>query len=99
MGVPVVSVVAFAWKYVIPVLKDVSQVIMKGTYPFIKDRVDDIDVLELKGITKRTRVFADVEEFLKNKGVDPSMYSSAVIYLLIEIAVVNLKRKQKKLVK
>jgi hypothetical protein len=99
MPIPAFSVLAFVWQYVIPIIKDIAQVLAKGTYSYVKGRVDDLDVLAMKGIEKRTRVFEDASEFLKQKGVDTSLYSSAAIYLLIEIAVVNLKKQQKKLVK
>lgn len=99
MAFPVVGALTFVWQYVVPIIKDIVQVLSSGAYSFISDRVDDVDVLELKGLEKRTRVFEDASEFLRSKHVDPSLYSSAVIYLLIEIAVVNLKKRQKKLVK
>lgn len=91
------SVASFAWQYVVPALKDCADVIMKGTYSFVCDRVDDVDVLEEKGLSKRTLVFDSALEFLDEKGVDTSTISSALIYLLIEIAVVNLKKRENKL--
>jgi hypothetical protein len=99
MPVPVVSVLSFVWSYVIPVLKDGMAIINKGTYKYIKNRVDDADVLPLSGFEKRTKVYGDTIEWLKNQNVDPSLYSSAFVYLLIEIAVANLKKQQKKLIK
>jgi len=99
MPIPAFSVVAFVWQYVVPVIRDIVKFLSKGVYSYVKDRVDDVDVLAMKGIEKRTRVFEDATEFLKQKGVDTSLYSSAAIYLLIEIAVANLKKQQKKLMK
>jgi len=94
-----IAVLSFIWSYVVPVIRDGVQIINKGTYAYIKDRVDDADVLALKGFEKRTKVYADTVAWLEEKGVDPSLYSSAFIYLLLEIAVTNLKKKQKKLIK
>jgi len=91
------SVASFAWQYVVPALKDCADVIMKGTYSFICDRVDDADVTNLHGLQKRTLVFDGALQFLDKKGVDTSTISSALIYLLIEIAVVNMKKRTKKL--
>ena len=97
---PVFSVLGFIWSYVVPVIKDAIKVINKGTYAWIKDRVDDADILELSGLEKRTKVYSDTIGWLENvKLVDASLYSSAMVYLLIEIAVANLKKKQNKLVK
>lgn len=96
----VFGVLSFVWSYVVPVIKDVIKVINKGTYAYIKDRVDDADVMEMSGFDKRTTVYNDAIGWLENvKKVDASLYSSAVVYLLIEIAVANLKKKQKKLIK
>jgi hypothetical protein len=97
MAIGWVSVVSFAWQYVIPALKDCADVLMKGTYGYVKDRVDDVDVLEEKGLGKRTLVYDGALEFLEEKGIDTSTVSSALIYLLIEIAVVNLKKRKNKL--
>jgi hypothetical protein len=97
---PVLSVLSFVWSYVVPVVKDAIAIINKGTYAWIKDRVDDADILELSGFEKRTKVYSDTIGWLENvKKVDTSLYSSAMVYLLIEIAVANLKKKQNKLVK
>jgi hypothetical protein len=93
------AVLSFIWTYVVPIVKDAIQVLGKGTYFYIKDRVDDTDVLALQGFEKRTKVFADTVAWLAQKGVDASMFSSAMVYLLIEIAVVNMKKKQAKLLK
>ena len=99
MAIGALAVVSFAWTYVLPVLRDGIKVLNKGTYAYIKDRVDDADIMPLKGFEKRTKVYADAVEWLENKGVDTSLYSSALIYLLLEIAVANLKKKQKKLIR
>jgi hypothetical protein len=98
MAIGVLTVVSFAWTYVVPILRDGIKVINKGTYGYIRDRVDDADILPLKGFEKRTKVYADAVEWLEGKGVDTSLYSSVLIYLLLEIAVANLKKKQKKLI-
>jgi hypothetical protein len=97
MAIGWLSVASFAWQYVVPALKDCADVLMKGTYTYIKDRVDDADVKDLHGLEKRTLVFDGALEFLDEKGVDTSTVSSALIYLLIEIAVVNLKKQKNKL--
>ena len=99
MAFPIMRVLPFVMKYVIPAVKDIGRVLAAGTYAFIKDRVDDVDILELSGLEKRARVYKDTKEYLDSQGVDAEMYASAAIYLLIEIAVVNLKKKQNKLVK
>jgi hypothetical protein len=99
MAIPVAVVVSFVWTYVIPIIRDGVKVINKGTYDYIKDRVDDVDVLNLKGFEKRVTVYGNAIAFLEAKGVDTSMYSSVFVYLLIEIAVANLKKKQNKLIK
>jgi hypothetical protein len=99
MAIGAVTVLTFVWTYVVPIVRDGVRVLNKGTYGYIKDRVDDTDILPLKGFEKRTKVYADTVEWLEKKGVDTSLYSSALIYLLLEIAVANLKKKQKKLVK
>lgn len=99
MGLPITVVLSFVWNYVIPVLKDCIKVVNKGVYGHIKDRVDDADVKELHGIEKRMLVYDSAVNYLEQEGVDPSLYSSTLIYLLIEIAVANLRRKQKRLVK
>jgi len=99
MPVGIMTIISFVWTYVIPVLKDGIKVLNKGTYAYIKDRVDDADILELSGFEKRSVVYADIVKWLGKQGVDPSLYSSALIYLLIEIAVVNLRKKQNRLVK
>ncbi|MCG8429619.1 MAG: hypothetical protein MJA29_00370, partial [Candidatus Omnitrophica bacterium] len=80
-------------------IKDATELLTAGTYKFIKDRVDDVDILSLKGITKRNRVYQSVQEFLEGKDINTDMFSSVLVYLLIEIAVANLKKKQKKLLK
>ena len=97
MAIGWLSVASFAWQYVVPALKDCADVLMKGTYGYIKNRVDDVDVLEEHGIAKRTMVYDGAIEFLEAKDVDTSTVSSALIYLLIEIAVVNLKKNKNKL--
>ena len=94
-----IAILSFVWTYVVPVIKDATQLLTSGTYAHIKDRVDDVDILKLKGITKRNKVFQSAQEFLESKDVDTDMFSSVLIYLLIEIAVANLKKKQKKLLK
>jgi hypothetical protein len=99
MAIGFISIASFAWQYVVPALRDCAQVLIKGTYTYIKDRVDDVDVMSLKGLEKRALVFDGSLEYLSKKGVDPSTISSALIYMLIEIAVVNLKKKQNKLQK
>ena len=100
MAFPIAAAAAFVWTYVVPVIKDGIKVINKGTYGFIKDRVDDADVMEATGLDKRAMVYSDAIGWLENvKKVDTSMYSSVFVYLLIEIAVANLKKKQKKLLK
>ena len=93
------TVLGFIWTYVIPVIKDIVKLLNTDVYGYIKDRVDDVDIMDLKGFEKRTTVYGNTVAWLTKKGVDPSLYSSAVIYLLIEIAVANLKKKQKKLLK
>lgn len=93
------TVLSFVWTYVIPVIRDIVKLLNKNVYAYIKDRVDDADILEMKGFEKRTKVYGDTVQWLQNEGLDPSLYSSAVIYLLIEIAVANMKKKQKKLLK
>ena len=97
MAIGYLAVASFAWQYVVPALKDCAEVLMKGTYPYVCDRVDDVDVVEKHGLAKRTMVFDSALELLDKKGVDTSTISSALIYLLIEIAVVNMKKRQKKL--
>lgn len=100
MAFPVGAAIGFVWTYVIPVIKDGVKVINKGTYKFVRDRVDDADIMPLSGFEKRMRVYADAVGWLENvKKVDTSLYSSAFVYLLIEIAVLNLKKKQNKLMK
>jgi hypothetical protein len=99
MAIGAVTVLTFVWSYVIPVLRDGVKVINKGTYKFIKNRVDDADILELSGLEKRTTVYTEAVVWLQDKGVDTTLYSSALIYLLLEIAVANLKKKQKRLVR
>jgi hypothetical protein len=94
-----IAILSFAWTYVIPVLKDGFVLIKSGVYEHIKDRVDDEDIRSVKGITKRNKVFASAEGYLEEDGIDPDLFSSVLIYLLIEIAVANLKKKQKKLLK
>lgn len=100
MGFPIAAAATFVWTYIIPIIKDGMQIINKGTYNYVKDRVDDADILPLKGFEKRVKVYGDTIGWLENvKNIDTSMYSSAFVYLLIEIAVVNLKKKQNKLLK
>jgi hypothetical protein len=94
-----IAILSFVWTYVVPVLKDGFVIIKSGVYEHIKDRVDDEDIRNVKGITKRNKVFASAEGFLDEKGIDPNMFSSVLLYLLIEIAVANLKKRQKKLLK
>lgn len=94
-----IAILGFVWTYVVPVVKDAAELLTSGAYKHIKDRVDDVDVKNLKGITKRTKVFDSTQEFLANKGVDTDMFSSVLLYMLIEIAVANLKKKQKKLLR
>jgi hypothetical protein len=91
------SVASFAWQYVVPALKECADVLIKGTYTYIVNRVDDADILDLTGLAKRTQVYDDAVIFLDGKDVDTSTISSTLIYLLIEIAVVNLRKKQKRL--
>ena len=91
------SVASFAWQYVVPALKECADVLIKGTYTYIVNRVDDADVMDLKGIAKRTLVYDNTVGYLEGKGVDTGTVSSTLIYLLIEIAVVNLRKKQKRL--
>lgn len=100
MAFPVGAAIGFVWTYVIPIVKDGVKVINKGTYAYVRDRVDDADILPLSGFEKRMKVYGDAVGWLENvKNVDTTMYSSAFIYLLIEIAVLNLKKQQKKLLK
>lgn len=99
MAIPIAVVVSFVWTYVVPIIKDGVKVLNKGTYAYIKDRVDDVDILSMKGFEKRTTVYGNAIGFLESKGVDTSMYSSVFVYLLIEVAVANLKKKQNKLIK
>jgi len=94
-----IAILSFVWTYVVPVLKDGFVLIKSDVYDHIKDRVDDEDIRRVKGITKRNKVFASAEAFLEEDGIDPDLFSSALVYLLIEIAVANLKKKQKRLVK
>jgi hypothetical protein len=94
-----IAVLSFVWTYVVPVIKDGVELLTSGAYTFIKDQVDNQDVLALKGITKRNRVYADTMAFCDEKNIDTTMFSSVLIYLLIEIAVANLKKQQKKLIK
>ena len=97
MAIGWLSVASFSWQYVVPVLKECADVVMKGTYTYITNRVDDADVMDLSGLAKRTKVYDDALVFLDGKDVDTSTYSSVLIYLLIEIAVANLRKKQKRL--
>jgi len=92
----VLSAISFVWTYVLPVIQDIIQVIMEGTYTYIRDRVDDVDVLEEKGLAKRTLVYNSTKEWLKDRDVKLETLASVVIYLLIEIAVANLKRDRLK---
>jgi len=99
MALPVAVVISFVWTYVIPILRDCVKVLNKGIYAFIKDRVDDADIVEAKGMEKRIMVYESAQEYLEGKKFDTSIYSSSLIYLLIEIAVANLRKKQKRLMK
>jgi len=90
------SAISFVWTYVLPVIQDIIKVIMEGTYTYVRDRVDDVDVLQEKGLAKRSLVYNNTKEWLKDKDVRVETLSSVVIYLLIEIAVANLKRDRLK---
>lgn len=94
-----IAILGFVWTYVVPVVKDAAELLTSGTYKFIRNRVDDADITKVKGITKRNKVYASVQEYLDEKEIDTDMFSSVLVYLLIEIAVANLKKKQKKLIK
>lgn len=99
MAFPVAVVISFVWTYVIPILRDCVKVLNKGIYSFIKGRVDDADIVEAHGIEKRIMVYDSAQDYLEKKNFDTSLYSSSLIYLLIEIAVANLRKKQKRLMK
>lgn len=92
----VLTALNFVWVYVLPIISDITKVIMVGTYSFIKDRVDDVDILALHGLDKRNQVYMSTKEWLKTQGVGLETVSSVVIYLLIEIAVANLKKTRMK---
>jgi len=92
------SAASFVWKYVIPSLKEIFKILGSDAYKIIKNRVDDAEIMELSGIEKRNSVFEWTKEHLLEKGIkedDLSALGSVAIYLLIEIAVINLKRKKK----
>lgn len=93
------TAVTFAWNAVIPAVREIFSLVGSGTYKFIADQVDNVDIMAMEGIEKRGHVYNLTEAWLTNKGVEVENLSSVVIFLLIEIAVVNLRRKQKKLTK
>jgi len=87
---------SFTWTTVLPIVQDIIDIIMEGTYTFIRNRVDDVDVLEEEGLSKRSLVYSDTKEWLKSRDINVETLSSVVIYLLIEIAVANLRRDRLK---
>ena len=89
------TAIGFVMKLVYPPVKAIIKIVGADGYGYIADRVDDADVMDLSGLEKRTKVFADATAWLKNKGVtDIGLFGSSAIFILIEIAVLNLKKKK-----
>lgn len=91
-----VSILSFIWTQVVPNVKDILRIVGCDTYGYIKDRVDDTDIANLSGLEKRAKVYADAMAWLKDKNVDNiEIFGSAAIYFLIELAVINLRKKKR----
>ena len=91
-----VTIFGFVMKFVYPAIKVIFKIVGSDAYGYVADRVDDADVLEMDGFEKRGKVFADTTAWLEAKGVtDLGVFGSSAIFLLIEIAVLNLKRNKK----
>lgn len=90
------AIATFIWTNVVPNVKDILRIVGADTYSYVRDRVDDTDILDLPGLQKRAKVYADTMMWLKDKGIDGiEIFGSAAIYFLIELAVINLRKKQK----
>ena len=86
------AVLGFIWKYVMPNLKEVFLVTGVDTYNFIRDRVDDADILDMPGLSKRSKVFSEAITFLQEKNIkDLEVMGSISVCFLIELAVLNLR--------
>jgi len=87
------TVVSFIWNLVYPNLKEIINVIGKDAYGYIADKVDDVEIMELDGVLKRSRVYSDTVGWLEDKGIDDlGVFGATAIYVMIEIAVLNMKR-------
>ncbi len=89
------SVVSFIWKFVVPNLKKILKIVGADTYHFICSEVEKADASQMDGLAKRTHVYAEAVKYLKEKEVDIEMIGSVAVYIMIEIAVLNLKYNDK----
>jgi hypothetical protein len=92
-----VSILSFIWTQVVPNVKDILRIVGCDTYGHIKDRVDDQDIINMSGLEKRAAVYASAMAWLKERNIDDiEIFGSAAIYFLIELAVINLRKKKRK---
>ena len=98
MAVPlqVISIATFIWKEVVPVVKQIIKIVGADTYVFIKEKVLEVEVTGVSGISKRLIVFGAASKYLQDKGFkDIDVFGMGVLYFLIELAVMNMKRANK----
>jgi hypothetical protein len=89
-----VTVLGFIWNNVLPILKEILKILGSGTYDYIKENVHKVEEAGLAGLDKRAHVYTNTVDFLKEKGVtEIGVFGMSAVYLLIEIAVMNLKKE------
>lgn len=62
-----VSVASFVWTNVVPVVKDIYDIISMGTYRFIESEVERVEGLPLSGLEKRFEVAKNTKNWLEEK--------------------------------
>ena len=92
------AVLSFIWEYVFPAIKEVLTIMGSDVYSFIVDRVDDADVLDMPGLQKRTRVYAEAMNYIITEKQIPrdkvDGVGTVMVYFMIELAVLNLRRRK-----
>lgn len=92
-----IATLTFVWRYVVPHANEIVKIFGLGTFNAILKLVTEAEATLKGGIEKRSWVFSETYKWLglKNKSLkDISIFGATAIYFMIELAVLNLKKRR-----